>query len=106
MPPEAPDPTLESFFDQWVHDVGIPEFSFSQRVRGQAPRVRVTGLLSQSGVAEHFTTFVPVEFRFPSGRSTVRWLRSSSEPEAFDIVLPERPSKIVFNPGDSVLAMR
>jgi len=105
VPAGFPDRRLENFFDQWVYDTGIPTLRFSHRMRGAPPRVRVTGTVRQSDVPAYFTTFVPVEFQLPRGRSIVRWLRTSDEPASFDYTFRERPVRVVFNPGDSVLAV-
>lgn len=105
MPEDVPDRGLVNFFDQWVHDVGIPTFRFSHQIQGKAPKVRVTGKVMQSGVTDYFSAFVPVTFQFAQGPPVVRWLRTSEEPASFDYTFRQRPSKVVFNPGDSVLAI-
>ena len=105
IPENVPDRQLENFFDQWIYGTGIPTFKFSHKVRGTPPRVRVTGTVTQSGVASDFITFAPVRFQLPRGRSITRWLRTSEEPASFDYTFKERPVRVILNPGDSVLAV-
>jgi len=106
VPGDMPDRSLEVFFDQWVHDTGIPELEFSHRIRGKVPRVRVTGSVTQSGVADYASVLAPVEFRFPGGESVIRWLRTSDEPVTFDLTFERRPESVEFNPGQSTLIVR
>jgi hypothetical protein len=106
LPEGLPDRSLENFFDQWVYDTGVPTFEVNERIRGQAPRVRVTTTVRQSGVPDYFSALVPVDIELAGGQLIRRWLTTSEEPATLDITLPERPANIVFNPGDSVLASR
>ncbi len=104
VPDDVPDRDLVNFFEQWVYDVGIPKLQFSHQIRGRPPKVRVTGKVTQSGVANYFSALVPVEFQFARSPSVVRWLRTSEEPATFDYTFRERPARVVFNPGDGILA--
>ncbi len=106
LPAGLQDRNLEYFFDQWVFDIGIPELRCEHRVRGNPPRVRVTGSIRQSGVPEYFSALVPVEIRLPGGEVIHRWLQTSEEPATFDFTLPEKPEAVVFNPGEGVLCIR
>ncbi len=106
VPANLPDRALEGFFDVWVYDVGIPELKLDHRIRGAAPRVRVTGTIEQSGVPAYFTTLALLELQLPGGKQERRWIRTSEEPAPFDITVAERPLKVVLNPGQSVLTAR
>ncbi len=103
VPKDQPDASLEDFFDQWVYDVGIPRLRFSQRVRGRPPRVRVSITVAQSEVPDYFSVTVPVDLHLPGGKVRRRWLRTGDEPVALHLTLPQRPLRIVFNPGRSIL---
>lgn len=106
LPPEAPDPGLESFFDTWVYGVGIPRLDFTYTLRGRPPQLRFTGAATQSNVPQGFTALVPLELRFPGKPTVRRWIRTGEEPVTVSLTLPQKPSEVLFNPGDSVLALR
>lgn len=106
LPDASPDPTLENFFEHWVQGIGLPTLRFSHSVKGKAPRVRISGTVAQSGVADDFTIYVPVEIQFAGSEPIIRWIRTGDEPVPFDVTVRQRPAKVVFNPGDSVLASR
>lgn len=106
LPAGAPDPELETFFDTWVYGVGVPELSFSHSLRGAAPKLRFTATVTQRGVPADFSVLVPLELRFQGKPAQVHWLRTDSdEPVTLNLTLAQRPSEVVFNPGDSVLAI-
>ena len=103
LPPDSFDPQLEAFFDQWVYSTGIPAIRMSHSVRGKAPNVRVTGTITETGVAEDFSTWVPVEIQFPKSKPVVHWVKTASTSAAFSVVLREPPSKVLLDPDNSVL---
>lgn len=105
LPKGSVDPTLEIFFDNWVYDVGIPKLQFNHSIKGAAPNVRITGTVTQSDVAKDFSVYVPIEIRGPGKASVTRWVRTADEPVPFEITVRQRPAHIVFNPGDTVLAV-
>jgi len=106
LPPEAPDPGLESFFDTWVYGVGIPRLDFTHTLRGRPPQMRFTGTVTQSEVPPGFSALVPLELRFPGKPVLRRWIRTGDEPATVSLTLAQKPSEVLFNPGDSVLALR
>jgi len=106
LPKGIPDATLEGFFDQWVYDIGIPRLKFSYQIRGKAPRVRLSGTVSQSDVADSFSACVPIEVHFAEGKPVTKWLRTGAEPEPFRFTFRRRPVRVVFNPGDSLLVRK
>ncbi len=103
LPPKSPDPQLESFFDQWVYATGIPKLKLHYSTRGAAPSVRVSGTITQTDVDDDFTTYVPVEIEMAGGKPIVHWVRTSSEPASFTVVLSQAPGKVLLDPGNSVL---
>jgi len=103
LPPKSFDPTLESFFEQWVYSTGIPSLKLAHSVRGKPPQVRLTGTVTQSDVAGDFSTWVPVEIQLPRGKPMVQWVRTSSEPTTFTVLLKQVPSRVALDPNNSVL---
>jgi hypothetical protein len=106
MPPKSDDPKLENFFEQWVQGTGIPNLKVSYAVTGKAPKIKVKGTVTQSGVPDDFSVSVPVEAQLPGRKPVVSWVRTSSEPVTFTLDLPRAPSKLLLAPGQAVLAVR
>lgn len=91
MPAKSRDPKLEAFFENWVYSTGVPALKLSASVKG----TRLNGTLAQSGVAKDFEVDVPIEVTSP-GRTAVPlvyWIRSSSEPVEFSLVVPVGSTK-------------
>jgi peptidase M1-like protein len=105
LPEGSKDPNLEYFFDTWVFDTGLPTFEFATNLRGNAPRVRLTATLRQTGAPDYFGTLVPVDIHLSGGEVQRHWIQSSDEPATLDLTLKTRPERIVFNPGESVLCV-
>jgi hypothetical protein len=103
LPPKSPDPDLEGFFEQFVYSTGVPSFKLDYSIKGSAPRVRVSGTVTQTGVDEDFSTYVPVEIQFAKGKPSVQWIRTTNGPTPFDITLRQAPSKVVLDPAGSIL---
>jgi len=103
LPPQALDPRLESFFDQWIYGTGIPSFKMAYKVTGKAPNLRVVGTVTQGDVPEDFSALVPVEIQVPKSRTITQWVRTASEPATFSVPVRQIPSKVVLDPNNSVL---
>lgn len=56
-PPSGPDPTLESFFDNWIYGTGIPTLTLRSRMRGTRLVVRV----EQGSAEPDLSAWVPLE---------------------------------------------
>jgi len=106
MPPGSPDATLETFFQNWVYATGIPTLQLQSSIRGKAPSWTITGKVTQSGVDEEFTAWVPIEIQFKTGRPVVHWVRTDSEPAGFSVTVKQAPVKVALDPSDSILAVR
>jgi len=106
LPEDAPDPTLENFFDQWVYGTGIPDLRLSRSITGSAPNVRVSGSVRQTGVSNEFGVDVPIEIQQTSGESITLWVRTGPDDASFDVTLLDRPRAVVLNPGLSTLTTR
>jgi hypothetical protein len=103
LPPKFPDAQLENFFDQYVQSTGIPTLKLNYSVKGKAPKVVLTGTVTQSDVDEDFTTLVPVEIQLGRSRPAIEWVKTSSDPATFSVTLRQAPSKVTLDPDYSVL---
>ncbi len=103
LPPNAPDPKLESFFDQWVYGTGIPTLKLSYTVKGAAPALKLYGTLTQSDVDADFSALVPVEIRLAPGHTITQWVRSANEPVTFTVPLKQAPLKVALDPNHGLL---
>ena len=106
VPEGWPDPKLEDFFDQWVYETGIPTLSFQHHANGKPPRVRFSGRLIQQNVPEAFTLMAPVEIHTLPGRSLYKWIEAQGESTEFNVVLRNRPTRVVLDPRNVVLAVK
>jgi len=107
LPAVPGDPNLETFFGQWVYSTGIPTLRMTHRLTGKGPRLRLAGTVKQSGVPEHFSITVPVEIQFP-GRTekTETRVQTADGEAAFSVALKLRPTRVVLDPRNSVLAIK
>ena len=103
LPPNSQDPTLESFFDQWVYGTGIPALKLTYTVKGKAPALKLTGTLTQSGVDADFSALVPIEIRTAPGKTVTHWVRSFNEPVTFTLPLKQPPLKVALDPNHALL---
>jgi hypothetical protein len=103
VPPKSPDPRLEGFFDQWVYGTGIPQLNLKHSTRGKAPKLELTLTVTQTNVDENYVTEVPVEIHFPGAKPIVQWVRATPEGEPVKLSVRQSPSRVLLNPGNSVL---
>jgi aminopeptidase N len=107
LPPVPQDPNLENFFHQWVYSTGIPSLKLEYKVSGKAPRIRVTGVVRQSGVSDEFSALAPVEVHFPGRHEKTETRVATANGEVqFSLLVPLRPSRVLLDPQDSVLAVK
>jgi hypothetical protein len=106
IPAGTDDPKLENFFEQWVQGTGVPALKLSYAVSGKAPKVRVRGTVTQTGVSDDFSASVPVEIQVPGRKPVVKWVRTSDEPVPFTVDLHRAPSRVVLAPGQAVLTAK
>ncbi|MCC7174249.1 MAG: hypothetical protein IT159_03560 [Bryobacterales bacterium] len=106
MPPGSPDPGLETFFQNYVYSTGLPALRLQSSIRGGASGWTVTGKVTQSGVDEDFSAWVPVEIQFKTGRPAVHWVRTDSDPVEFSASFKQQPVKVVLDPSDTILAVK
>jgi hypothetical protein len=106
LPKGSVDPSLETFFENWVYSTGIPALRMQYSAKGKEPAVKVTGTVSQSDVGEGFTAWVPIQIQLAGGKSVTQWVRTDSEPVSFSVALKQAPLKVLLDPAGSVLAVR
>lgn len=106
LPPKSRNGGLDDFFDSWVHGTGIPMLQLDSSIQGKAGAYQVTGSVRQSGVNADFSTAVPVEIQFLKAKPVTRWVETSSEPARFKITVRQQPTRVLLDPGNSVLAIR
>ncbi len=107
LPATPQDPNLENFFQQWVYSTGIPALKLEYKVSGKAPRVRLTGAVRQSGVPDDFSVTAPVEIHLPVRGEKIDTRVPTANGEAqFTILLPQRPTRVLLDPKDSLLAVK
>ena len=103
LPPKSDDPTLESFFEQWVYGTGIPSLKLTYTLKGKAPALKLIGTLTQADVSDEFSALTPVEIQVNRTRTITHWVRSAKEPVTFTIPLQQSPLKVALDPRRSVL---
>jgi hypothetical protein len=97
-PPKSQDPTLKTFFENWVYGTGIPSVKLAYSVRG----LKLTGTIAQRGVDDDFSTLVPLEIQ--TGRQkTVYWLTTGADAVPFSIPLKAPPTKVALLANDSLI---
>jgi len=106
LPSSSPDPKLEAFFQSYVYSTGIPTLQLQSSVKGKSPAWTVTGKVTQSGVGEDFTIWVPVEVQFRSGPPLVHWVRTDVDPAEFKITVKQAPVRVALDPSGSLLAVK
>lgn len=106
LPAKSPDGGLNDFFDSWVYGTGIPALRFECAIRAKAGAYQVAGSISQSEVADDFSTLVPIEIRFARAKPVTHWIETGPEPVKFRIPARQRPTQVVLDPHNAVLAVK
>jgi aminopeptidase N len=95
---------MDGVFRSWVYGTGIPTYEWAQTTEPKgnafAWRLRVT----QREVPDDFTTIVPVHFYFAPGADGWAQVVVTGPVTDFTVKVPTRPSHVVFNEADAVLA--
>ncbi len=95
------------FFDQWIYRSEIPTFRWDHEVVPAAPgegSYRVLLEVGLENVPDGFRMPVPVTIELAGGRSERRSILVDEPEESFELVVPGRPTRVVFNPDNAVLA--
>jgi hypothetical protein len=97
-PPKSQDPTLKTFFENWVYGTGIPSVKLTYSMRG----LKLTGTISQRGVEDDFSALVPLEVQ--TGRQkAVYWLSTGTDAVPFSIPLKAPPTKVALLANDCLM---
>ncbi len=92
------------FFDQWVYGAEIPTYSWSERISTRDGKLVLILDVEQRNVSPGFKMPVPVEIQYPGGKTTTLLATVDKESNQFIFELEAKPKKIIFNPGNAVLA--
>lgn len=103
LPPHAPDPELESFFDTWVYSTGIPSLKLSYTVKKRNGRLRLNGSVTQSDVDSDFSVLAPVEIQLGNGKIITQWVQTADGAVGFSLAVPQAPVKVQLDPDLSLL---
>jgi len=102
LPAGSPDSHLESFFDTWAYGTGIPRLKLAYTIKG----LRISGSISQSGVAEDFSAWVPVEVAAANGKTNTYWVETGSEPATFSWTLRQKPLRAALRGSDALMTIQ
>ena len=96
--------SMDWFFDQWVRQTGIPEYSVDFTVHARKSGVLVEGALHQSGVSKVFTERVPIYGVEPQGRKVfLRTVVTTGPSTPFRMSMRVRPVKLLIDPERTIL---
>jgi hypothetical protein len=101
LPPHSLSGAIDSFFDNWVYETGIPSLKLQSIIKG----LNVSGTVTQTGVDNDFSVDVPVEIQFAKGAPKIVWVRTSDEPVPFSAPVTQAPVKVIIG-SDNVLARK
>ena len=103
LPPHAPDPQLENFFDTWVYGTGIPSLKLNYTVRGKRGALRLNGTVTQSDVDRDFSVLAPVEIQLGHGKTLTEWVQTADGSVTFSVAVPQAPAKVQLDPNVTLL---
>lgn len=96
--------SLDWFFDEWVHDAGIPRYSVQFQVHPHGQEFLVTGELKQDGVADSFTEAVPLYAAPREGKTSLLGrVITTGAATHFRFVSPLRPARLLIDPQNTIL---
>ncbi len=109
MTPESDlehDHKLDWFFNEWVYDTGIPEYTLKTEVRASATgQYAVKGTITQSGVPEDFEMPVRVVALYAGNkRTTLGQVVVGKGGAQFKFTAPHRPLRVMID-EDNLLAV-
>ncbi len=97
--------SLDWFFDGWVNDVSIPEFSLEDvRVVSAGAKTQVNGTIRESHAAKDLVTAVPLYAVDENGKSQFLAFVFADEPQtAFTLAAPAGAKQILLDPEGTLL---
>lgn len=100
---------LDWFFDEWVYDVGIPEYRFNYSIKGsKGVGFVATGKIEQSGVPAGFEMPVPLFAHYGNREVWLGNVIVSGEEASFRFALPNpavQPARLSLNENEAVLCV-
>ncbi|HEU5410798.1 MAG TPA: M1 family aminopeptidase [Candidatus Acidoferrales bacterium] len=96
--------SMDWFFDQWVRQTGIPEYSADFTVHERKSGVLVEGVLHQRGVSNVFTERVPIYGVEPQGKKVfLGTVVTTGAMTSFRFAMRVRPVKLAIDPEHTIL---
>ncbi|HVS14538.1 MAG TPA: M1 family aminopeptidase [Thermoanaerobaculia bacterium] len=93
------------FFDQWVYGTAIPSFSWKHQVKpAEGGAFQLVLEVEMSDVPPGWKTPVPVRAEFGKDRQGDLLVMVDEPSKRFELRLPERPTKVIFNPDHAIVA--
>ena len=101
---------MDWFFEEWVNGTDIPRYKFDYQLVPEADgKVRLKASLTQSEVSDAFVMAVPIYLELENGNigrlGTVVMKGNSSKPN-LELVLPQKPKRVMINQNYDVLARK
>jgi hypothetical protein len=95
---------MEWFFDEWVHQTGIPAYSVNYQARSRGGRFEIDGTLQQDAVPNVFTEPVPIYAAHTQGKlELLGRVVTTGATTKFRFVTRVRPSRMVIDPEHTIL---
>lgn len=99
---------MQWFFDEWVYGIDIPSYSLDYTlVPGEGGQIKLSGVLTQSGVSDDFRMRVRVYARV--GKRTIPAIFvpiAGNHSTKFEMTLSEEPKEVLLNAENDVLVER
>jgi hypothetical protein len=96
--------SMDWFFEQWVRETGIPEYSATFRVRPRGARFEIEGTLAQEDVPDEFTESVPIYgVRLPGKPELLGHVVTLGRETKFHFFARFRPSRLLIDPEHTIL---
>lgn len=96
--------SMDWFFDEWVRQTGVPEYSVSFSVHPRETRFLVEGSLAQRNVANIFTERVPIYGELAQGKPFFLGdVVTTGAATSFKFTSRVRPIKLVIDPEHTIL---
>lgn len=96
---------LDWFFNQWVHDTGLPIYSLEYEVKpGTDGSFTLSGTVKQDGVGKDFVMVLPILMSFDGNQEARSTVRAQGPVSTFELRLPANPRKVELDPFQWVLS--
>lgn len=96
--------SMDWFFDQWVRQTGIPEYSLSFSVHAEKTRFLIEGSLEQHDVPDIFTERVPIYAVSAPGKTIfLGSVVTTGATTPFRFTARFRPLKLIIDPEHTIL---